>query len=319
MNQAQRHEKIVAYINKEKAVSVQMLSELFNTSKVTIRKDLETLAAMGLVQKNHGGAMSVEKGLSQEIPYMEKYATNTQAKQMIGKAAAEHIRDGDVIVLDCGSTTFEIAQNIMNKNVTVITNDVMIASKLAMSPTVELIVAGGVVKKSGFAIIGSDTEKFFEQIHVDKAFVSAHAVDIEFGVTNRVISETPVKQAIVRCAQQVTLVVDHSKLHKKVFSFVYSLRDIDRIIIDEIDEADKKAIEDQGVEVMAVNLPNSDVDGGAHAVQMVGTYSNAPTVCRLEPARPGKEGGWWNSYKHRKINGAEHRKHRCVWEYSLAP
>lgn len=251
--QSERHEKIIDCVNKERVVSVIALSEYLGVSKVTVRKDLDILSKRGYIIKKHGGVCSVDSDFAQEIPYLRKYRKNIDEKRKIGIKAAEYIFDGDVIILDAGSTTLEIARNITNKNITVITNDVKIASELALSLTVDLIITGGTVKKSVYTVLGKETESFFERIHANKAFIGADAIDIEFGVTNRTLEESSVKATMIESADEVIVVSDHTKLGKKVFAFVCKLQNVNKFITDKIGDESKKRFEELGVEVIVVD------------------------------------------------------------------
>ena len=137
----ERQEKMLAYINKVAKVSVRELSELFNMSLVTIRSDIKTLARRGLIIRTHGGALS-PAGHQRGDPFKIRAIQNVPAKQMIAQVAAKLIEDDDIIILDSGSTTYEIAQRISARNVTVITNDLKIGTLLAERGDVSLIVTG---------------------------------------------------------------------------------------------------------------------------------------------------------------------------------
>jgi DeoR/GlpR family transcriptional regulator of sugar metabolism len=250
MFQVERQKKILDYVNKAKKASVNELSDFLGVSKVTIRRYLNELESKGLVIKIHGGVLSVDSDLNYEIPYSSKKDLNIAEKVKIGIAASKLIEDGDVVVLDAGSTTLEIAQHIENKKVTIITNDVKIAFELAPRPNVNLIITGGTVQKNVYTIIGSNTENFLSKVHVNKAFLGADAINIEYGVTNRTLEEVAIKKAMIKAAEQIILVADHSKLNKKAFSDVCRIDEIDTIVIDKIDDNYKKIFSEKGINII---------------------------------------------------------------------
>ncbi|MDD4781727.1 MAG: DeoR/GlpR family DNA-binding transcription regulator [Tissierellia bacterium] len=250
MFQVERQEKILKYINKNKKSDTKQLSDEFGVSKVTIRRDINLLADRGLIIKTHGGAVSIKNTQLYEIPYNNKVSLNKAAKQNIGVYASKLIEDGDIIILDAGSTTFEIAKNINNTNVTVLSNDVKIAMELAHKKNVNLLISGGYLNGPVYTLTGSQSVNFFKNIHVNKTFLGCDALDLDFGISNRTYEEVEMKKAMIEAAEEVIMVADSSKLHKKVFCFLCDFSVIDKLIIDKIDEPTKKILTEKGVEVI---------------------------------------------------------------------
>jgi len=250
MFQIERQEQIFNYINKKRKASVKELSNYFNVSKVTIRRDLDELVEKGLAIKIHGGVLSIHNNLSYEIPYDKKFSVNADEKRKIGLTAANLVENGEVVIFDSGSTTFEVAANLNKKDITVITNDIKIAMEVAHKPNISLMVAGGSLEKSVYTLIGPETEEFLSKIHVNKTFLGADAISIEHGITNRTLFEVPVKKYMIKAADEVIVVADHSKLNKKVFYYLCNLDEIDKLIIDRIDEDMRKRLNEMGIEVI---------------------------------------------------------------------
>ncbi len=250
MFQIERQEKILNYINKNKKADTKQLSEKFGVSKVTIRGDIDTLSNRGLIIKTHGGAVSINNTQLYEIPYDNKVSLNKTEKQKIGKHASKFIEDGDIIILDAGSTTFEIAKNINIKNVTVLSNDIKIAMELAHKKNIDLLVSGGYLNGPVYTLTGSQSVNFFKSLHVNKTFLGCDALDLSFGISNRTYEEIEIKKAMIEAADEVIMVADSSKLHKKVFCFLCDFSVIDKLIIDKIDEPTKKILTEKGVEVI---------------------------------------------------------------------
>ena len=246
---AKRYEQIIKYVNKNKTVSVEDLSDWLKVSRVTIRRDLDELAAKGLLLRTFGGATSVFGYLAKEIPSNEKSSYYVDEKQRIGKAAASLINDDDVIVLDSGTTTLEIARYISNR-VTVITNDLKIASELCMKENITLYITGGLVENNLFSITGKTTENFLNQFHADKSFLAADAVSLQCGITDRSFSQVPVKRSIALSGALKVLVADHSKFEKKAFANVGLLDELDIIITDQMDEDLMKKYQDRGKKII---------------------------------------------------------------------
>lgn len=248
--QIERQKRILDYVNESKKATVSELSELIGVSKVTIRRYINELESKGLVIKTHGGVLSLKSDLNNEIPYSSKKDLNAAEKQKIGEAASQLVEEGDVIILDAGSTTHKIVKYLDDKHITVITNDIKIAFELAVKPNINLILTGGVTQKHLYTIIGFETEKFLHKVHVHKTFLGADAINLENGITNRTLEEVAIKQAMIKAAEKVILVVDHSKLNKKAFADVCKLEAIDTIVIDSIDETYQKAFREKGIHVI---------------------------------------------------------------------
>ena len=126
MYKIERQEKILDYINQKGSVSNAELSETFKVSKVTIRTDIEELAIKGYISKTHGGAVGRAIGISTEIPYDIKSESRIKEKKGIAQRAATYIKEGNVIIIDSGSTTFQLVEFLPN-NITIITNDILLA------------------------------------------------------------------------------------------------------------------------------------------------------------------------------------------------
>lgn len=257
----EQQEKMLAYVNEVSKVSVHELSELFNTSLVTIRSDIKSLAMRGLIIRTHGGALSTQRGTNSEIPSKIRAIQNASAKQIIAEAAVALIEDDDIIILDSGSTTYEIAQRIAAQNVTVITNDLKIGTLLAERGDVSLILTGGVLLPKVYALIGSDTTNFLKRIKADKLFLGCDAIDFEWGISNRTIQEVSVKQTMMDAARYVVAVADHSKFGKQVFARLCDIANIDMFITDQMAPALAEELRKQGLQIsIASQMPAKNAE-----------------------------------------------------------
>ena len=251
MFRIERQQAILGYINQHKTVRTQELAEAFQTSRVTVRNDINDLAGRGLVIKTHGGAVCQQHGSNTEIPSVIRFQQNKESKQAIAACAAGLIKDGDVVILDSGSTTLEIAKRIKARNVTIITNDIKIATTLADRGGVGLIVTGGTLLNSVYTLVGAETIDFLSGIKVHKLFLGCDAIDFPWGVTNRTFEESHVKCAMIAAAQEVIAVAVCSKFHRQVFARVCGLDSLDVLITDRIDAADVERLNSADVRVIA--------------------------------------------------------------------
>lgn len=250
MFQIERQEKILYYIQQHQKANTDQLANQFQVSRVTVRRDIDALAAKGLIIKTHGGAVAVTNSLLHEIPYAYKVEQHLKEKKLIGQTAARYIQDYDIIILDSGSTTLELAKNITQKDITVVTNDIQIAMELSSKSNVTVNVCGGTLHRPVYTLIGSASAAFFTRFHVNKAFIGCDALDVDFGVSNRTSEEVDTKIAMINAADEVIMITDDSKLDKKVFCHLCDISAIDKLIVNRIDERNYKRITEKGVEVI---------------------------------------------------------------------
>ena len=249
----ERRDQIVRIVEERGRISTKELSDLMETSVVTIRNDINELADRGLIVKTHGGAVSFSKVSNYEPSSAVKSMNKIKEKVRIAQKAIELILPGDVIILDAGSTTFEIAKLLQNRNdITVVTNDIQIADFLSRNSSVELVVAGGTKAKGVFTLSGPVTMKFFENLHADKLFLGCDGLDFDFGITNRLFDEAGIKIAMLGASDEVIAVVDSSKLGKKFFAKVCPVSRINKLIIDDMNEKDRVKATSQGIDLILV-------------------------------------------------------------------
>ena len=252
MFQEERTKAILDFLQKEKRAKVSELSKKFGVSKVTIRRDLDILLNKDLIIKTHGGAIPVSEELSYEIPSRIKSIISKSEKQKIGSKAAQLIKEGDIIILDAGSTTLEIAKRINQKKITVVTNDINIAITVANNSNIELIVPGGVLIEGVFTLVSNNAIEFFKKTYVNKTFLGCDAIDLDFGISNRVLSERKMKLAMINAAQEVIAVCDKRKFGKKVSYHLCDISKINKVVVDSIDDVYLDAFKEKNIEVFIV-------------------------------------------------------------------
>ena len=250
----ERRMQILEYLKEKGSAEVSELSATFGVSEVTIRRDLDELARRNLIIRVHGGAVPYSWGTSFEPLYDSKKGLHVDEKSRIGAAAAQLVHDGETIILDSGTTTWQIANKLRSRyDLTVVTTDLNIAGVLSINPTIRVIIAGGLVRPGLFCCVGPYTEELLNRLNVDKTFLGADAISVEKGVTNATVEEVPVKQAMIRAGHQVILVADHSKFQKVAFAKVADLSQIDCIITDNaVPDKVIQSLRDMKIEVRAV-------------------------------------------------------------------
>ncbi|WP_448208071.1 DeoR/GlpR family DNA-binding transcription regulator [Azospirillum sp. sgz302134] len=208
-----RQTEILALARTQGRVMVEDLAARFNVTPQTIRKDLNELCDRRLLQRVHGGAVA-GSGI-ENLGYEARRLIAQDEKRAIGRRAAELVPDNSSLFINIGTTTEEFARALQGRSgLVVITNNINVANILRPEPHIEVIVAGGVVRRSDGGIVGESAIDFFNQFMVDFAVIGASAIDETGALLDFDYREVRVSQAIMANARHVVLVADRSKLER---------------------------------------------------------------------------------------------------------
>lgn len=232
MNTTQRRYEIYELLKKDKTVQVNTLAIKYNVSLMTIRRDLDILENQGLVTKSYGGA-TLNESISSEPSFEIKEGISQNDKKKIALYASTLIQDGDSIYLDCGTTCLELFKRIQHKKITIFSNFWKILQYVDRNTKAKIIMAPGTYNPVTQAALSQTTILFFQNYHIDKAFISALGIDKEFGVSIPSMNDAIVKQAILKCSQKKFCMADHTKFNKKYMSKIDDISNFDLIITDE--------------------------------------------------------------------------------------
>ena len=232
-----RRIEIFNILQSDGSVKVLELAEKFGVSSMTIRRDLLLFEKQGLITTNYGGAYLNNKSAI-EPSFSLKSSQMTDKKQLIGYEAAQLVEDGDTIIIDCGTTTLQMAKYIQNKKLTVITNSWPVISYLGNNPKIRLVLAPGEYNDTSAGAISELTIEFFSRFHVDKVFMGTHGCSIENGATVPEIMDANVKRAILHTAQKKYLLTDSTKFEQVHMVKHADLTEFDYLITD--NAAEKK-------------------------------------------------------------------------------
>ncbi|MDT2048573.1 DeoR/GlpR family DNA-binding transcription regulator [Bacillus sp. 1780r2a1] len=238
----ERKKRIIELINNEGQVKVNELAKRFHVSAETIRRHLEELENENKIKKVHGGAVRIEEGLS-ELSMFKRRILHIDKKMIIGLKAASLVEDGDVIFIDEGSTTLQMANSIKVKsNVTVITNSFPFAVQLMEQEgdksgfKGKVIFLGGYVKGNHFRTAGSLAEKMAKEFFVDKAFISVDGIDEHAGVTSYDLDKCLLSSIFINNSKQSYVLSDSSKIGRIATYKIQDLEEVDYIITDMTNE-----------------------------------------------------------------------------------
>ncbi len=211
-------------------VTVAELSEILQVTGKTIREDLAKLEEKGHLVRVHGGAILAQADQLGLLSQKESLSRNASEKTEIAAHAVQLIEPGDIIALDGGSTTLEIARALENQPLTVITNDVRIIGELAMKDQIRLVVPGGYRVRNMLA--GPEAADFVRKLNIQKAFLSATGVHPEYGFTIYTGDFIDFKRALIETARVSYVAADHHKLGRCALLTFAQLDEIDILITD---------------------------------------------------------------------------------------
>lgn len=253
-NTVERRKKIMSLLSEKDMIYVPKLSDLFNVSEVTIRNDLEQLEKKGMLIRARGGAIKIETGRYSDAKQTEKSRSNYLEKSKIGKAAVNLIHDYETIIIDSGSTTYEVTKNIVDfKELTIITNALNIANELQTKTNVNAILLGGYLRHTSMSIVGPIAQNNIKLLSVDKAFIGVDGFDSRKGIYAPNIEEAYLKELMVDTAKEVIVVTDSSKFKKRSLAYVCPPSMINTVVTDKkIMVEDRKILEDHGIKVIMV-------------------------------------------------------------------
>jgi DeoR family transcriptional regulator, aga operon transcriptional repressor len=249
----ERRRAIVELLQRDGRVFVGDLAKKFEISQVTIRKDLEILHAHGRIHRTHGGALPVHEGALEDPALREKEKLHRKEKLRIAAAAARLVSEGQVVILDSGTTTTEIARALRNfKNLTIVTNAVNIAAELATS-SVEVILTGGTVRKNSFSLVGPIAEETLRRLNADILFLGVDGFDVQYGLSTPNLLEAKVNRVMVEVARHTVATCDSSKFGRRSLSLIIPPSALHHVITDRgIPKPDLRALKKAGVEVTLV-------------------------------------------------------------------
>ncbi len=226
-----RQLKIIEYLNTHNLATVDELVAYTNASAATIRRDLIKLDSIGEVYRLHG-SVSLRKNAVRQPTTSEKLTQHHEAKMRIAAAASKLIRENDSLVLDAGTTTIELARNLLDRQVKIITTDLNIGLLLCGHDNLSVSLTGGNLDSSSQSCTGDLARQMLERIHPKFSFVSCNAWDLEQGITAPTAEKAHLKSDIMQAAAQVVLLADSSKYGKVQLFEVSSLQQVDEIITD---------------------------------------------------------------------------------------
>lgn len=263
MNTEERLAFILERLTSEGRVDTTDLTQTLGVSEMTIRRDLARLETDGALRRVRGGATRAAGG-SYEPPFLVRSRLRSEQKDLIGRAVAEQILDGETMVLDGGTTGFAVAQHLLEKVVTVCPLSLRSAGVLVNSPTIRLLLPGGYVRPSEQSVIGPETVQALEQHVYDVFVLTASGVTTRTGVSEWNEDDANVKRAAVASSRRRILACDSSKFGQTAFSRVTPLSQVDLVVTDAgLPDEMRTELAEAGLEVLIVGEPRNDARPGS--------------------------------------------------------
>ncbi|HJT75569.1 MAG TPA: DeoR/GlpR family DNA-binding transcription regulator [Gemmataceae bacterium] len=259
----ERRQRVLDLVSKQGFISLADLAQTVRVSESTVRRDLDYWHQQGIVKRTHGGAIYVGDGSA--LPALdERTGSQTEEKRALARAAAARVRDGDAILLDGGTTTLEVARLLVGRSLQVVTNSLPIANLFASSRETDLVMLGGYVYPKTGVALGPQTVRMMEDVHVHQAILSVGGITAKgFFNSNLLLVET--ERGMMRCADEVVVVADHTKFGRQALAFLCELSAVDTLIVDAgLTDEQRRLVEDGGPRLVVANGQSGNGAEGFH-------------------------------------------------------
>lgn len=229
-----RKKQLIQLLDENAVMSINELSEILKVSLPTIRRDLEDLEQKGLIKRSWGKASLCKEENTSTIPMASVRAdSHWIEKRAIASCARKLIQEGDSIILDSGTTTMALANQLTAgfKNLTVVTNSLLAINALTDN-NFSVQCSGGSLERRNMCFVGTEAENFFRSIHVSKAFIGTTSMRIPMGFSTFSPFQGAVKRLMMNAADKVYYLMDSSKINAHAISKVADFDEVDAIITD---------------------------------------------------------------------------------------
>jgi DeoR/GlpR family transcriptional regulator of sugar metabolism len=254
----ERRHRVLDLVSRKGFVTLADLAKAIKVSESTVRRDLDHWNQQGLLKRIHGGAMYTGDGSA--LPALEERTTTQVAeKRQIARAAAARIRDGDAVLLDGGTTTLEVARLLVGRSLQIVTNSLPIANLFASSRETDLVMLGGYVYPKTGVALGPLTVRMMEDLHVHQTILSVGGITAK-GLFNSNLLLVETERQMMRCADEVVVVADHTKLGRQALAFLCEPSAIGTLIVDnEVTAAQRELIAEAGTRLILAGASSNGV------------------------------------------------------------
>lgn len=254
MLQLERLEKIKEHLIKNEYADMDELAQILDVSTATVRRSLKQLENDSLVELTRGGARLAKKGHLYEHPYLVKREMNAAEKRRIVHKAVGLIGKNESVFLDSSSTVYEMTRFLKEfHQITVATNDVLIAGALTDAEDITVNVIGGTLRKHYYTLSGYFSEMILDELRFDYTFLGIDSISLKGGLMITNVEEVRVKKKAARLANKVVVLCDHSKYEQEAFLNVIGFDEVAMVITgEELDKDTYQRYVDAGVNIVLV-------------------------------------------------------------------
>lgn len=252
----QRHKEILRILEQEGTVKTSTLCERLETSRETVRRDLEALEKLEKLRRTHGGAVKIEKAGDSEGVYTsfrQRESVNIEYKEAIAQEAVKLISPGQVVALDCGTTALELAKEIKKQftRLTVVTNSLAIANELADAEGITLLLTGGIYSPEERGFFSDMATKILSYINIDIFFITTCGISLEKGITYQRMEDVTIQAKLMEASDKTTVIADSTKLGVNSLVRMCGIDEISAVVTDSrASEEMIQALEQAGIQVV---------------------------------------------------------------------
>jgi DeoR family fructose operon transcriptional repressor len=255
----ERRQRVLDLVSRKGFIGLAELARSICVSQSTIRRDLDHLHQHGLLKRTHGGAVFPSE---EALPaFEERSEKQIEEKRLIAKAAAARIHDGDAVLLDGGTTTLEVARLLVGRPLQIVTNSLPIANLFASNRETDLIMLGGYVYPKTGVALGPLTQRMLADVHVHQTILSVGGITAK-GLFNSNLLLVETERLMMRCADEVVVVADHTKIGRLALAFLCELPAIDTLIVDHGLSAEQRALVDGADARLIIAGPGDNCTAG---------------------------------------------------------
>jgi DeoR family transcriptional regulator, fructose operon transcriptional repressor len=262
MTADERRQQLSEFLARKGFADLALLVAELAVSESTVRRDLSQLEEEGIVRRTHGGAVFVSDRFS-VLNYAARESTAVAEKAAIGQAVAGLIEDGETILLDGGTTTFQVARNLLSRSLQVVTNSLPIANLLSSAVNIELIFVGGYIYPRTGVALGPIAQQALRSLHVSKAIMGIAGI-VEDGLYNANVLMVEAEQQMMQCADEVIIVADHGKFGRRALARLSGWDRINRVITDDgLEPRWQEVVRRAGAELIVAGSREPAIRGGS--------------------------------------------------------
>jgi DeoR/GlpR family transcriptional regulator of sugar metabolism len=261
MQTDERRGKLLELVRLRGFASLDELASSLDVSASTVRRDLDYLEETGEAKRTHGGVFYT--GPSPKLPHFEqRQRSEWEKKKQIAACAAQLVQDGDTILLDGGSTTYELAQQLLHRSLQVVTNSLPVATLLTSGGNNDLVLIGGYVHQRTGVCLGPYANLMLQQLSVQRAFLSVAGIS-QRGCFNSNLLLVETEQAMMRAADEVIVLADSTKFGHQSLALMCELSQVGTLVVDaEISQDWRSRILAAGVRLLVAEATAAEREEG---------------------------------------------------------